>query len=357
MSTETTQVDESRVMHFVGKVLDDLGAANSTVLALIGDRLGLYRAMADGGPCTPAELANRTGTAERYVREWLFNQAAGGYVEYDPASQRFTLPPEHAMVLADESSPVYAAGGFQVASDLFAVEPRIRDAFCSGAGVAWHEHTQDLFAGVERFFRPSYAAYIATGWIPSLEGVDERLRAGARVADIGCGHGASTVIMATAYPSSTFAGFDYHAASIERARELAGAQGVSARVAFEVAAATTYPGTGYDLVCFFDCLHDMGDPVATCRHALETLAPNGVVMIVEPFANDRLEDNLNPVGRVYSAASALVCVPSSLAQDGAAALGAQAGEARMRAVLSEAGFAHFRRTTQTPFHIVYEARA
>jgi SAM-dependent methyltransferase len=349
-------IDPAKVEQFVMNALGELGATLNSALVVIGDRLGLYRAMSGAGPLTPAELAESTGTDERYVREWLNAQAAGGYISYDPADGRYTLPPEHAVALADESSPAFLPGAFQLMAAAVRDEPRITEAFRSGAGVGWHEHSHGVFEGCERFFRPGYQANLVESWIPALDGVEAKLRAGARVADVGCGHGASTLIMAEAFPESTFTGFDYHDGSIAAATERARAAGVGDRVRFEVAAGDVYPGSGYDLVATFDCLHDMGDPVGAARHVLETLAPDGTWLIVEPFANDRVEDNLNPVGRIYYAASTLLCTPASRSQDVGLALGAQAGEQRLRDVVTAGGFSRFRRATETPFNLVLEAR-
>jgi SAM-dependent methyltransferase len=357
MATETTPaLDEAKVGEFVGRVVGELGATLNAGLVVIGDRLGLYKAMDGAGGLTPGELAERTGTSERYVREWLNAQAAGGYVDYDPGERRYSLPPEHAFVLADEASPYFMPGAFQLMTASVRDEPRITEAFRSGAGVGWHEHNHGVFEGCERFFRPGYAANLAASWIPALDGVEEKLHAGATVADIGCGHGASTILMAQAYPNSRFVGYDYHDGSIEEARERAREAGLSDRVSFEVAPAAGYPGSGYDLVCTFDCLHDMGDPVGASRHVLASLAEDGTWLIVEPFANDRVEDNLNPVGRVYYGASTFLCTPASLSQEVGLALGAQAGEARLRDVVTSAGFRQFRRATETPFNLVLEAR-
>jgi len=349
-------LDEAKLHEFVGKAVGDMGAALGAALVVIGDKLGLYKAMAGAGALTPGELAKRTGTAERYIREWLAAQAAAGYVTFDAASGTYTLPPEQAFCLADETSPTFLPGGFQVAAAVIKDEPKIAEAFRTGKGVGWHEHDPGLFEGTERFFRPNYAANLVASWIPALDGVEEKLRRGARVADIGCGHGASTILLANAYPKSTFVGFDYHEPSISWARKAASRAGVAERVHFEVAASKSYPGTGYDLVAFFDCLHDMGDPVGAAKHVHGTLAPDGTWMIVEPFANDRVEQNLNPVGRVFYAASTLVCTPASLAQEVGLALGAQAGEARLREVITAGGFRRFRRATETPFNLVLEAR-
>ena len=357
MATETgPALDEAKVGAFVGQALGELGATLNAALVVIGDELGLYKAMSGAGPLTPAELAERTGTSERYVREWLNAQAAGGYVDYDPEERRYTLPPEHAYVLADEESPYFLPGAFQLMAASVRDEPKIREAFRSGAGVGWHEHDHGVFEGCERFFRPGYVANLIPSWIPALEGVEAKLRAGASVADVGCGHGASTILMAEAFPASRFIGFDYHDGSIEQARERAEAAGLSDRVRFEVAPAAAYPGTQYDLVTTFDCLHDMGDPVGAARHVHESLAADGTWLIVEPFAGDRVEDNLNPVGRVYYGASTLLCTPASLSQEVGLALGAQAGEARLRDVVTSGGFTHFRRAAETPFNLVLEAR-
>jgi SAM-dependent methyltransferase len=351
-----TDIDEAKLEAFMGRAVTDMGAIISAPLFVIGEKLGLYKAMAHAGPLTSAEIAERAGAAERYVREWLRNQAAGGYVEYDAESDRYELPDEHAMALADEDSPVYLLGVYDSIASIYADEDRILEAFRSGEGMGWHEHDPRLFRGTERFFRPGYRAHLVAEWIPALEGVQEKLEAGARVADVGCGHGASTVIMAEAFPNSEFVGFDYHDASVERAREAAAEAGVDERASFEVAAAKDYPGTDYDLVAVFDCLHDMGDPVGAARHVRETLADDGTWMIVEPFANDRVEDNLNPVGRVFYGASTVICTPASLAQEVGLALGAQAGEQRLGEVIREGGFTRFRRATETPFNLVLEAR-
>jgi 2-polyprenyl-3-methyl-5-hydroxy-6-metoxy-1,4-benzoquinol methylase len=302
---------------------------------------------------TPAELAKRSGTRERYVREWLSAQAAGGYVTYDAATGRFTLPPEQAFLLLDADLP----GAFQLSVGSVRDEPKITDAFRTGAGVGWHEHDTGVYEGCERFFRPGYAMNLVSQWIPALDGVKARLEAGGRVADVGCGHGASTIIMAKAFPRATITGFDYHSASIDAARRAADRARVGDRVSFSVAAAKDYPGTGYDLVTFFDCLHDMGDPVGAARHVRESLAPGGTWMLVEPFANDRLEDNLNPVGRLYYSASTLLCTPASLSQEVGLALGAQAGEKRLREIVTEAGFSGVRRVAQTAANMVLEVQA
>jgi SAM-dependent methyltransferase len=355
-TTETAPLDQAKLDAFVGRFIGDLGTALHLPTVLVGDRLGLYRAMAAGEPMSPAALAERTGTSERYVAEWLAAQAAAGYVEYDATAGTFRLPREHAALLIDEGAPVFIPGAFQLAASTVKDEPLITEAFRTGEGVAWHDHHPDLFAGCERFFRPGYAAHLIDEWLPSLDGVDVKLRAGAKVADVGCGHGASTIIMATAFPESSFVGFDYHDVSIETARRSADSLAVDGRLRFEVARAQDFPGTNYDFVAFFDCLHDMGDPVGAARHVLSTLAADGTWMIVEPYATDRLEDNLNPVGKIYYNASTLICTPASRAQEVGLALGAQAGEDRMRNVVTEAGFTRFRRAAETPVNIVYEAK-
>ncbi len=349
-------LDQEKLNNFLQKALSDLGATFHANLIIMGDKLGLYKAMAGAGPLTSAELAERTGTAERYVREWLAAQAASGYVIYDPPTQRFTLPEEQAFALANENSPAFLPGAFQLATAALKAQPKLLEAFRTGAGVGWHEHDPELFQGTERFFRPGYAAHLTSSWIPALEGVEAKLHAGARVADVGCGHGASTILLAQAYPRSTFTGFDYHGPSIERARQVARDAGIADRVTFEVAKAKDYPGAQYDLVAFFDCLHDMGDPVGAAVHVRDTLKADGVWMIVEPFAHDRLEDNLNPIGRIYYSGSTQICTPASLSQEVGLALGNQAGEARLREVVTAGGFTRFRRATETPFNLVFEAR-
>jgi SAM-dependent methyltransferase len=312
--------------------------------------------MAGAGPLTPAELASRTATAERYVREWLNAQAAGAYIDYDPDSGRYSLPAEHAIALTDESSPAYLPGFFQIALGSVTDSPRITEAAKTGTGIGWHDHVNDVFEGCERFFRPSYNASLVSAWLPALDGVVAKLERGASVADVGCGHGASTILMAQAFPHSTFVGSDYHEGSVATARERAVQAGVSDRVHFETAPASSYSGTGYDLVTMFDCLHDMGDPVGAARHVGSSLAQDGTWLIVEPAAGDRVEDNFNPVGRAYYGFSTLLCTPASLSQEVGLALGAQAGEARIRDVVSTAGLTRFRRVSETPFNLVYEAR-
>lgn len=350
-------INELELDELMAKFVADLGAALHAGMAVIGDSLGLYKAMRDAGPLTSVELAERTGTHERYIREWLNSQAAGGYVEYDAASGRYSLSEEQAFVLADEKSPAYLPGGFLVALSALRAVPQITERFRTGEGCGWHEHDPGLFHGTELFFRPNYAANLISSWIPALDSVEPKLKKGAKVADIGCGLGASTILMAQAYPESTFVGYDYHDKSIELARQRAHDASVAGRVTFEVATAKDYPGMGFDFVTFFDCLHDMGDPVGAAAHVRESLASNGTWMIVEPFAGDRIEDNLNPVGRIFYSVSTLVCTPASLAQEMGLALGAQAGEARMREVVTSGGFTHFRRAAETPFNLVFEARA
>ncbi|HEY4429290.1 MAG TPA: class I SAM-dependent methyltransferase [Solirubrobacteraceae bacterium] len=352
----TAGIDEAKLEAFMGQAVTDMGAIISAPLMVIGEKLGLYKAMAGAGPLTSQEVAERSGAAERYVREWLRNQAAGGYVTYDPESDRYTLPDEQALALADEDSPFYILGIYDSVASLYADEDQILESFRSGRGMGWHEHDHRLFRGTERFFRPGYRGNLVPEWIPALDGVQEKLERGAKVADVGCGHGASTIIMAEAFPNSEFFGFDYHDASVERAREAAAEAGVGDRISFEAASAKDYPGSGYDLVTVFDCLHDMGDPVGASAHVLETLAEDGTWMIVEPFANDRVEENLNPVGRVFYGASTVICTPASLSQEVGLALGAQAGEARLTEVLEDGGFTRVRRATETPFNLILEAR-
>jgi SAM-dependent methyltransferase len=349
-------VDMDKLQAFMGQVVTDMGAVISAPLMVIGEKLGLYKAMAGAGPLSSQEVADRAGVAERPVREWLRNQAAGGYVAYDPASDRYTLPDEQALALADEESPVYVLGAFELIESLYADGEKILEAFRTGKGMGWHEHDHRLFRGTERFFRPGYKAHLVAEWIPALDGVAEKLERGATVADVGCGHGASTVLMAQAYPNSTFVGFDYHDGSIEQARQRAAEAGVTGNTSFETASAKDFPGQGYDLVCMFDCLHDMGDPVGAATHVREVIAEDGTWMIVEPFANDTVEENLNPVGRVYYGASTVVCTPASLSQEVGLALGAQAGEARLADVVRQGGFTSVRRATETPFNLVLEAR-
>ncbi len=356
MAVATATINVDKLNAFMGQVVGELGATVNAGLIVIGDRLGLYRAMAGAGPITAGQLAERTGTTERYVREWLNAQAAGGFVEYEPAIDSYLLPAEQAMALADEDSPAFVGGAFQLAVATLKSAALIESAFTSGAGVGWHEHDHEVPIGCERFFRPGYNANLVSAWLPALEGVEEKLRVGAKVADVGCGLGASTRLMAEAFPRSKFTGFDYHIESIALAREKATAAGLNQRTEYEVAPAASFPGTGYDLIAMFDCLHDMGDPVGAARHVREALAPDGTWLLVEPIAGDRIEDNINPVGRAYYSFSTLLCTPSSLSQEVGLALGAQAGEGRIRDVTSAAGFTRFRRVAETPFNAVYEVR-
>ena len=349
-------MDLDKLMAFMGKLVGDFGAMVSIGPMLIGEKLGLYKALATGGAMSPAELAGATNTHERYVREWLCSQAASGYVEYDAATQKFSMTEEKAAALAHEGSPVYFLGAIEVAVAMMKSEPRMLEAFKTGEGVGWHEHDACLFRGTERFFRPGYMRHLLTEWIPSLSGVQEKLEAGANVADVGCGHGASTVLMAQAFPKSHFYGYDYHQASIETARKAAAAAGVADRTTFEVASAKDFPAKDYAMVAFFDCLHDMGDPAGAARHVHSTLAKDGVWMIVEPFAGDRVEDNLNPIGRVFYSASTFLCTPASKSQEVGLALGAQAGEEKLKKVIAEGGFQHIRRAAETQFNLVLEAR-
>jgi SAM-dependent methyltransferase len=347
-------MDEAKLQEFMGKLVSDMGGAALLASVIVGEELGLYRALADGKAVTSDELATKTKCNARLVREWLSAQAASGYLEY--ADGKFRLPPEQAMALANEDSPVYVAGGAVVLASMFLDKDKIVSAFKGNGGLAWGDHHACLFSGTENFFRPGYKANLVASWLPALDGVVPKLEGGAKVADVGCGHGASTVIMAQAYPRSRFDGFDYHAPSVETAKRRAADAKVTDRVSFAKADAKSYPGKDYDLVCFFDCLHDMGDPVGAARHALQALKPGGTVLLVEPFANDKLEQNINPVGRMFYAASTFVCTPNSLSQEVGLGLGAQAGEARLRGIFTEAGFKSFRRATETPFNLVLEAR-
>jgi 2-polyprenyl-3-methyl-5-hydroxy-6-metoxy-1,4-benzoquinol methylase len=353
---QAVEIDGDKLMEFVFNAVGEVGATLNAALVVMGDKLGLYRALAGAGALSPAELAERTGSAERYVREWLNAQAAGGYVTYDPASGRYTLPPEQTVALTDSDSPAYLPGFFQLALGSVIDSPKIVDKARSGDGFGWHEHVHDVHEGCERFFRPGYNASLVAEWLPALDGVVEKLQRGALVADVGCGHGSSTILMAQAFPRSSFIGSDYHEGSIETARRRSREAGVSDRVHFHVASSTETSGADYDLVTMFDCLHDMGDPVGAARHVLGSLKPDGTWMIVEPQAGDRVEDNLNPVGRAYYAFSTLLCTPASLSQDVGLALGAQAGEARIGEVVRSGGFTRFRRAAETPFNLVFEAR-
>ena len=357
MSTpvQSREINEDKMHQFLGKVVGDFGASLSSSLAYIGQKLGLYKALAAGGPLTPAELAEKTNTNERYVREWLVNQAAGGYVEYDAASGRYSLSPEQAVALTEEQSAFFVGGGFFLVKAMTQAVERIEGYFRDGGGMLWGEHHPDLFVGTERFFRPGYTAHLTGSWIPALDGVEAKLKAGAKVADIGCGHGASTIIMAKTYPNSEFWGFDNHEKSIEHARRAAEEAGVSDRVHFEVASAQTLPNKEYDLVTFFDCLHDMGDPVGACRRAAEVLKDDGTALIVEPMAGNSVEENFNIIGRTFAGASTLCCTSNSLAQNGPA-LGAVATEDALREVAVAGGLKQFRRATETPFNRIFEAK-
>lgn len=349
-------VDEAKLNEFIGKAVGEWGAAYGVLLTFLGDRLGLFKAMAGAGELTPEELAKKTNTHPRMIREWLIAQAAGGFVTYDPAAGTYILPDEQAFALTNENSPAYIAGEYQIIMGLFKDEEKIIQAFRTGKGLGWGDHHHYLYEGTERLFKPGYAANLTTSWIPSLEGVEDKLSTGgAKVADVGCGHGASTILMAKAYPNAQIIGFDYHGPSIEWARKQAEKEGLK-NITFEVAGATDYPGDDYDLVTFFDCFHDMGNPSGAAKHVLQTLKKkNGTWMLVEPFANDKPEDNFNPLGRAFYSGSTVACVPASLNENGPA-LGAQAGEERIREIVTSAGFSKFRRAAQTPFNLVFEAR-
>ena len=350
------EINETQLHELLGRAVVDFGATFHAGLVIIGDELGLYKALANDGAMTSVQLAERTDTSERYVREWARAQAAGGYVSYDATADAYYMTPEQAMVLANDKSPAFLAGGFQTAVASLKVLPKIKEAFKSGAGVGWGEHDHSLFHGVERFFKPTYENHLVQDWIPALEGIDDRLRNGGRVADIGCGHGASTLIMARAFPKASFVGYDVHPESIARANALAAAEGLSNRVRFEVASSTEFGGGPYDLVTSFDCLHDMGDPAGCAKHVWTRLASGGSWMIVEPFANDDVTGNLNPVGRAYYGASTMICTPCSLDQEVGLALGAQAGEARLSEVVLPGGYSRFERVAETPFNLVLEAK-
>lgn len=354
-ATVSSDINEDKMNAFLGKVVGDFGATLSSVLGFIGQKLGLYEALADSDGMTPAELAAKTGTTERYVREWLINQASGEYVHYDPATGKFSMLPEQAVALTDESSPFYVGGGFYVIKAMMNAQPIIADAFKNGGGLLWGDNDPDLFVGTEKFFRPGYTAHLVGEWLPAMTGVVEKLNAGADVADVGCGHGASTIIMANAFPNSRFHGFDNHTASIETANKKARDAGLADRVQFSVASANDYPNKQYDLVCFFDCLHDMGDPHGAARHACESLAADGTCMIVEPMAGNTIEENFNIVGRTFSGASTLCCTANSMALGGPA-LGAVATEDAIKEVVTSGGFTQFRRAAETPFNRVFEAR-
>jgi ubiquinone/menaquinone biosynthesis C-methylase UbiE len=347
-------MDQDKVTEFLGRFVTDLGATGAAGSMVIGYRLGLYRALAEA-PATPEQFAERTGCHPRYLTEWLRGQAAGGYVSYEPATGEFSLTEEQAFCLADPNGPNLPAASLTVLGYLRA-EPQLTEAFRTGAGVAWHEHHEDVFVGCDAFYRPGYVAELVPSWIPALDGVDAKLTAGARVADLGCGLGSSSVLIAQAYPRTAIVGSDYHPESIELARKKAAEAGVSDRVSFEVSTAQTFTGRNYDLVTMFDCLHDMGDPIGAARQVYEALAPDGTWLLVEPYASDTVEDNFNPVGRLYYSGSTFLCVPNGLSQPGGYALGAQAGEAAIREVITEAGFTRFRRAAETPFNLVYEIR-
>ena len=357
MSTapQAATLDMNKLNAFIGQFVNDLGASVHAGMVVIGEKLGLYKALA-ARPMGSSELALKTQTDERYLREWLASQAAGGYITYDEKTGKFSLSTEQAFTLANEESPAYLPGAFELALGSLAAVPRITESFRSGKGMGWHEHQEGVFHGCEKFFRPGYAANLVSTWIPALQDVKAKLEAGARVADVGCGKGASTLLLAKAFPKARFFGFDYHDKSIEAAREYARRDGIADRVTFEVAKAKEFPGRDYDFVAVFDCLHDMGDPIGAATHVRKSLAKDGTWMIVEPFANDQLKDNLNPVGRVFYSFSTLLCTPCSRSQEVGMCLGAQAGETRIRDVVTAAGFSRFRRATETAFNIVYEAR-
>jgi ubiquinone/menaquinone biosynthesis C-methylase UbiE len=349
------ELNETKLHDLLGKVVTEMGAAANGPLVIIGDKLGLYKALTESGAMTSTMLANATGTSERYVREWASAQAASGYINYNAGDQTFSMTPEQGAVFGNAKSPVFMTGAFYAITSVYHDAPKIEEAFKTGEGVSWGDHNSCLFCGTEKFFSPSYEGNLINGWLPSLNGVVEKLEQGAKVADIGCGHAASTIIMAKALPKSTFIGYDFHDKSIEQAKERAKTAGVS-NISFEVATAKNFPGENYDLVTFFDCLHDMGDPVGACAHVKNALKPNGTCMIVEPFANDSLEDNLNPVGRAFYAFSTTLCVPCSLNQEVGRSLGAQAGEKRLKETIQSGGFSQFRRATETPFNLILEAR-
>lgn len=355
-SGNKSAVDQDKLNQFLGKFVADFGATLHAPTVIIGEKLGLYKAMAGAGELTSNELASKTGTAERYVREWLASQAASGYVMYNHLSKKYWLTPEQAFTLADENSPAYLPGAFYISAAVFKDEPRLLEAFKTGTGVGWHEHDSYLFRGTEKFFRPSYAGNLVPSWLPALDGVVAKLVRGGKVADVGCGHGSSTIIMAKAYPNSTFVGYDYHEPSIQAARKAAESEGVSDRVKFEVASAKSYPGKDFDLVTVFDALHDMGDPAGAAAHVRQSLNQDGTWMILEPYANEKLEDNLSPVGRIFYSASTMICTGASLAQEVGLALGSQVSNSRLRELVLKGGFTRFRQATQTPFNRVFEAR-
>ncbi|WP_342640860.1 class I SAM-dependent methyltransferase [Rhodoligotrophos ferricapiens] len=356
MDIRSIPLDESKLNALVTRAVDDLSAGYGGVMVSLGNRLGLYKAMAGAGPLSAREVAGRAGCAERYVREWLNSQVAGGYVTYHPTSDTYELTPEQAFVLADEDSPVFMPSAWAISASMWSDEDKAVEAFRTGKGIPWGDHDGRLYCGVAAFYRNAYRGSLVSEWLPALDGVVEKLKAGARVADIGCGHGYSTILMAQAFPASEFHGFDAHPESVTEAQRLAGEAGVGERVRFASARADDYPGRDYDLICFFDCLHDMGDPVAGAAHAAKTLAPDGTVMLVEPFANDRVEDNISSVGRMYYSASTMICCAHAISEGGHMVLGAQAGEARLADVFRKAGFTRFRRAMATPFNLILEAR-
>ena len=349
------ELNEAKLNEFLGTMVTEMGAAANGALIIMGDKLGLYTSLAANGPMSSEQLSQDTGTTERYVREWLSAQAASGYIEYDASSEEFSMTPEQNAVFGDKDSPVLMTGAFYGIASMYIDEPKIEHAFRSGEGVSWGDHDGCLFCGTEKFFRPSYKANLVANWIPSLDGVEEKLKNGAKVADVGCGHGISTIVMAQAFPKSEFVGYDFHDESVAHATALAKDEGVD-NISFEVATAKAFPGNGYDLVTFFDCLHDMGDPVGACAHVVNALKPDGTCLIVEPFANDSLQENLNPVGRAFYAFSTMICTPSSVSQEVGLGLGAQAGEKRLRDVATSGGFSRFRRAAETPFNLILEAR-
>jgi len=349
------ELNEAKLNEFLGMMVTEMGAAANGALIIMGDKLGLYKSLSSSGPMTSNQLSEATGTTERYVQEWLSAQAASGYIEYDAENENFSMTPEQTAVFGDEESPVLMTGAFYGIASMYIDEPKIEHAFRSGEGVSWGDHDGCLFCGTEKFFRPSYKANLVSTWIPALDGVEEKLQKGAKVADVGCGHGVSTVVMAQAFPNSEFIGYDFHNESLEHATAMAKDAGLN-NISFKMASAKTFPAIGYDLVTFFDCLHDMGDPVGACAHVVKALNPDGTCMIVEPFANDTLQENLNPVGRAFYAFSTMICTPSSISQEVGLGLGAQAGEKRLKEVVSSGGFSRFRRAAETPFNLILEAR-
>lgn len=354
--TPAPPMNMAKFEQFLGQFVQDIGAVMHGVTVIIGDKLGLYKAMADSIPVTSQQLADKTGCDERYIREWLASQAASKYVEYDAATQTYTLPQEHAFALISDEHPVFIPAGYYLAGSTYRDEEKFTEIFKSGKGLGWHEHHPDLFCGTLRFFKPTYMAHLIGDWIPSIPGLKEKLEAGAKVADIGCGLGASTILMAKTFPNSEFWGYDYHGPSIDDARKAAKEAGVEANCHFEVVNSKEFPRDGFDLICYFDCLHDMGDPVGAMAHTKGALKDDGIVLIVEPFAHDTLEENINPIGRIMYSASTMVCTPASRSQEVGLGLGAQAGESRLRKVANDGGFSQFRRANETPFNLVFEAR-